>query len=149
MSRPSRLTAIHSGMKRRCYCPKYRYFKNYGGRGITVCDEWLDTERINIAHRVNPTKGFLAFKEWALSNDYADNLTLDRIDNNKGYSPENCRWVTPKVQNNNRRNNIVIQYKGETKTLHQWCDTLNLVYSKIFQRLYRLHWSVEEAFESV
>ena len=66
----------------------------------------------------------------------------------KGYSPENCRWVSYKIQNNNRRSNLFISYNGKSKTLHQWCDELNLSYSKIYQRLNRLHWSVEEAFEA-
>ena len=149
MSRPSRLTAIHNGIKYRCYNPKYKGYKNYGERGITVCNEWLNTERVYLAPHVTATKGFIAFRDWALANGYKGNLTLDRIDNNKGYSPENCRWVTAKVQNNNRRSNLLITYNGQTKTLHQWCDELNLSYSKIFQRLYRLHWSVPEAFESV
>ena len=147
MGRPSRLSAIHNGIKYRCYNPKYIGFKNYGARGITVCKEWLDTERVHTHSRNNPTKGFLAFQKWALANGYADNLTLDRIDNNKGYCPENCRWVTAKVQNNNRRSNLLVTYKGRTQTLKQWCDELSLSYAKIFQRLNRLHWSVPEAFE--
>lgn len=148
MSKPSRLVAIHSGMKYRCCNVNCSNFANYGARGITVCKEWLDEERVNVSHRNNPTKGFLAFQQWALKNGYTDDLTLDRIDNNKGYSPENCRWVSYRVQNNNRRNNLRIQYKGVTKTLHQWCDELNLSYEKIFQRLKILHWSVEKALET-
>lgn len=147
MSKPSRLVVIHNGMKYRCYSPNYKGYKNYGGRGITVCDQWLNPDRVNVAWRCNPTKGFLAFKEWALANGYKSNLTLDRIDNSKGYSPDNCRWVTPKTQNNNRRSNLLITYKGQVKTLHQWCDELNLSYTKVHQRLYRLHWSVSEALE--
>jgi len=147
MGRPSRLSAIHNGIKYRCYNPKDRGFKNYGARGITVCEEWLDSKRVHTHSRNNPTKGFLAFQKWALANGYADNLTLDRIDNSKGYCPENCRWVTAKVQNNNRRSNLLITYKDRTQTLKQWCDELNLSYAKIFQRLNRLHWSVSEAFE--
>lgn len=148
MRKQSRLVAIHNGMKYRCSNPKYRGYKNYGGRGIAVCEEWNNSERTNIGHHNNPTKGFLAFKEWALKNGYADNLTLDRIDNNKGYSPKNCRWVSAKVQSNNRKSNLIITYKGETKTLHQWCDELHLNYQKVFQRLNRLHWSVEKAFST-
>lgn len=148
MSKHSRLTAIHSGMKHRCYNPKCREYKHYGGRGITVCAEWLDSERINVAWHENPTRGFYAFKQWALANGYRDDLSLDRIDNNKGYSPDNCRWATTKTQNNNRRNNLLIAYKGITKTLSVWCSDLGLNYNKMFQRISLLHWSVEEAFES-
>ena len=149
MSKHSRLSTIYNGMKYRCYCPNYKGYKNYGARGITVCREWLNKERIHTYAHNNPTKGFLAFQKWALANGYSDKLTLDRIDNNKGYCPENCRWVTAKVQNNNRRSNLLITYKGRTQTLKQWCDELSLSYAKIFQRLNRLHWSVSEAFESV
>ena len=147
MSRHSRLSAIYNDMKYRCYNPNSTNFKNYGARGITVCREWLNKERIHTYAHNNPTKGFLAFQEWAIANGYADNLTLDRIDNNKGYYPENCRWVTAKVQNNNRRCNLLITYIGRTQTLKQWCDELNLSYAKMFQRLNKLHWSVSEAFE--
>ena len=148
MSKHSRLVSIHSGMKHRCYNAKCKGYKNYGGREILVCSEWLDSERVNIGGHNNPSKGFLAFKQWALANGYKDNLSLDRIDNNKGYSPENCRWVTAKTQNNNRRNNISITYRGVTKTLHQWSEELHISYTKLFQRLNKLHWSVERAFES-
>ena len=148
MSKPSRLTAIHSSMKRRCYNPKCKNYNNYGGRGITVCEEWLDNEKISFGnHSHNITKGFLAFKEWALENGYADNLSLDRIDNNKGYYPKNCRWVTQKIQNNNKRNNLLISYKGKIQSLKQWCEELNLCYNKMFQRIILKHWTVKRAFE--
>jgi hypothetical protein len=123
-----RIQNIFLHMKDRCYNPNFRDFKNYGGRGITICEEWQTP---------HSWKGGRAFRKWALENGYADNLTLDRIDVNKGYSPENCRWVSMKEQQNNKRNNRLITYNGKTQTIALWCEELNLPFSTVKNRLNR------------
>lgn len=119
-------------IRRRCYVETSQDYKNYGARGIKVCEEWLgDSDK---------------FVKWALENGYQEGLTIDRIDNNKNYCPENCRWVDRLVQNNNKRNNLNIEYNGKTQTLKQWCRELNLPYRKTYDRLYELNWSLDKAF---
>lgn len=118
-----KLYSVYNAMVSRCNNPKNKSFKNYGERGIQVAKEWLDD--------------FVIFRDWALQNGYKEGLSLDRIDVEKGYSPDNCRWVTRDVQNNNKRNNILIRYKGKEQTLKQWCQELNLSYSAIQTRIKR------------
>lgn len=123
-----RIQNIFLHMKDRCYNPNFRDYKNYGGRGITICEEWQTP---------HSWKGGRAFRKWALENGYADNLTLDRIDVDKGYSPENCRWVSMKIQQNNKRNNRLITYNGKTQTIALWCEELKLPFSTVKNRLNR------------
>ena len=147
MSRYTRLNNIYDNMKRRCYNPKSDVYKYYGGRGIKICDEWNNREKARLQNGTC-SKGWLAFKKWALENGYQDNLTIDRIDPNGNYEPSNCRWVTMKVQSNNLRNNVRLTYKGRTQTIHEWCDELNLNYDCIRDRICRKGWGVTEAFET-
>lgn len=104
--RKTRLYRIWHGMKTRCYYENQANYKDYGGRGITVCEEWRNS--------------FTAFYEWAMSNGYADGMQLDRMDNNGNYSPKNCKWSTTAEQANNKRNNTPIEIGGKTMNITQW-----------------------------
>ena len=146
MSKHSRLCNIFHNMKKRCYNVNDKDYMNYGARGITLCAEWANTSKSSIG---NCSKGYIAFKQWALSNGYEDGLTIDRIDVDKSYSPSNCRWVDMNTQENNRRNNFYITYQGKSKSLAYWCRELNINYERTFRRIHDLLWSVERAFESV
>lgn len=126
----SRLYRIWTYMRRRCNDSRDKDFNSYGARGIKVCEAW--------------NKNYLAFRDWALANGYDDKLTLDRVDYNGDYSPCNCRWVTVKEQNNNKRSNRLVTYKGVTLTVAQWAEKLGIERHAL---LYRLNnWTVEEAF---
>lgn len=107
-------------MLHRCYNCKDKSYNNYGGRGIKVCDEWRNS--------------FDTFVEWAMKNGYAENLLIDRIDNNGNYEPANCRWSTAKEQARNRRSNIIVAYKGEYMTLIEASDKSGLSYSALNAR---------------
>ena len=127
--RHTRLYRIWRAMRERCNIKSCTAYKNYGARGIKVCNEWND---------------YLTFKKWALSNGYTDELTIDRIDVNGNYEPDNCRWATYKVQSNNTRHNHYITYKDETRTLSEWANLLGLKPYLIQNRL-RRGWAVEDA----
>ena len=122
----SRLYCIWSSMKSRCLNINEKSYKRYGGRGIKICDDWL-----------NKDTGFMNFYNWAIKNGYADNLTIDRIDNNKGYSPDNCRWVSVRAQNNNRCSNHYIIFNGESHSISDWSRILGLNERAIRSRLNR------------
>ena len=125
----TRLYRAWQNMKARCYRKSTREYNNYGGRGITVCDEWIHS--------------YENFKGWSIQNGYSDNLTLDRIDVNKGYSPDNCRWITNKEQQNNKRDNVIYTFNGETLTLAQWSEKLGICYKTLQKRI--RNWGVEKA----
>lgn len=144
----SKLNSVFLVMKDRCYNPKCKQYEDYGGRGIVLCDEWNNREIIHMGRHGRYTKGWIAFKKWALSHGYKEGLSIDRIDVNGIYSPENCRWADRKMQNNNKRANLYVTYKGRTQTLAQWCEELGLIYDTVRCRLNDYHYSVEEAFET-
>lgn len=125
-----RLYKIWDGMHRRCYEKKDQAYKNYGARGIIVCDKWHD---------------FNEFLEWVLMSGYDKKLSIDRIDNNKGYSPENCKWSTKKEQANNRRTNRMIVFNGEEKTVAQWSEKIGIKVSVLQARLNNHGWTIERA----
>ncbi len=122
---------IWNGMKFRCYNPNSNSYNDYGGRGIVVCDDWINN--------------FENFYEWSISNGYQKGLTIDRIDTNGNYCPENCRWISKGEQAKNRRMNYSIEYKGENKTLQEICDELNINYKRTHNRIVKLGWSLEKA----
>lgn len=130
MSRTRIYNTWHS-MKARCYNPTSHNYGYYGKRGICVCDEWRTS--------------FEKFYAWAIHNGYRADLTLDRIDSNGNYCPENCRWVTTRVQNNNRRVSLNITYNGRTQNLSDWCKELNLPYIRIYQRIVKYGYTFEDA----
>lgn len=127
----TRLHSIWSNMKQRCFNKNAKRYSQYGGRGITVCEEWKND--------------FMSFYDWAMANGYNDNLTIDRIDVNGNYEPNNCKWATNKEQQNNRQHHFLITYKGITKNLQEWCEEVGLSRDNLYRRLVKYKWSVEKA----
>lgn len=112
----------YRSMMDRCYRENANNYQNYGGRGITVCDEWQNIEK---------------FEEWVLLSGYEKGLTLDRIDVNGNYEPSNCRWATMKVQDNNRRNTVRVEHNGEEHTISEWSDIYEINRSTLSNRYYK------------
>ena len=117
----TRLYHTYKDMKRRCYNPKFKAYKDYGGRGITICQEWLSD--------------FLNFKKWSLESGYKDNLTIERIDFNGNYEPGNCKWIPLKEQTYNTRKNIFIYVNNEKHCIKEWAEILNIKYSKLIYHI--------------
>lgn len=116
-------------MKSRCNNPNTRSYKDYGGRGILVCKEWNDN--------------FASFYQWAITHGYDETLTIDRIDVNANYTPDNCRWISKSAQATNRRSNRYIEYNGERKTVTEWANDLDIPRQLLFGRL-RRGWSPKD-----
>lgn len=125
----TKLFNVWRTMKERCNNKSYRQYKDYGGRGISLCDEWEE---------------FKPFMEWSLENGYKEGLSIDRIDNDGNYCPENCRWTTVRVQSRNRRANRILEYGGEKHCVAEWSEILGVRANTIFWRLSQ-GWSTEEA----
>lgn len=116
-----RIHTTYLNMKSRCYNEKNECYKHYGGRGITMCKEWLENEG--------------AFIDWACKNGYKNELTIDRKDNNGNYEPSNCRWITFKEQGFNKRNNHLLTIGNRTMTLTEWAKECNVSFYGIYHRL--------------
>ena len=125
----TRVYKIWAQMKKRCYNPNYSQFELYGGRGISMCNEWKEN--------------FLSFYNWSMANGYNDKLSIDRIDFNGNYEPNNCKWSTNIEQANNKRNNHFITYNNETHTIAEWERKLGLYKGAVGSRLSR-GWSIEK-----
>ena len=129
----TKLYTIWLNMKQRCNSAKPRY-KAWHGRGIKVCPEW--------------DKSFLAFKTWACANGYKDGLTIDRVDVNGDYCPENCRWISKREQSWNKTNTRYFEYKGTKKCLSEWSAVTGISLATLRTRVYNLGWSIEKALET-
>ena len=117
-------------MRSRCTWNKAINWHLYGGRGIKVCDEWVNN--------------FTAFRDWAMTNGYSDDLQLDRLDNDGNYEPCNCKWSTRIEQGNNRRTCVYVTINGETKTVVEWCRINGIAVNTAFSRIER-GWKAEDA----
>lgn len=124
----SRLSIIHSNMIQRCFNPNNPAYYRYGERGITVCDDW---------------KNYKNFEKWSLENGYSDDLTIDRIDNDSNYEPDNCRWVSIKKNCNNRSSCHYVKAFGERHSLKEWSDILGISYNTLKKRVIDHHESGE------
>ena len=130
----TRLFRIWQAMKQRCYNEKKNYYELYGGKGISVCDEWK--------------ADFLSFYNWSMANGYDDSKSIDRIDSAKNYSPDNCRWASPSVQSSNKRDNNIVFYHGMSDTFTGMCRTLNVNRSTIQKRCRIYDCTFEEAVDN-
>lgn len=124
-----RLYAIWRGIKNRCLNPNENCYPSYGGRGISICPEWMD---------------YSIFKEWALNNGYQEDLTIDRIDVNGNYTPSNCRWIPFILQARNKRTNKIIEINGEKKLMIDWVKESPVYPSTVYDRIHK-GWSIEDA----
>lgn len=122
----------YKAMVARCYRPSTKSYVNYGGRGIKICDEWLDKK-----------DGFVNFYNWAIENGYSEELSLDRIDVDGNYEPSNCRWVSQKIQSNNIRNTIYATYRGYTFPIGIWAEITKIPREMIDRRI-RHGWSITQ-----
>jgi len=124
----TKIYEVWQHMHSRCRDKADKSYKDYGSRGIKVCKRWLNFETF--------------YKDMG---ECPEGLMLDRIDNNKGYFPDNCQWVTPKESANNKRTNILIEHQGQYRTLSQWADKIGIKYPALWDRIRNAHWPIERA----
>lgn len=127
----NKLYHIFNSMKARCYSTTNKSYKNYDGRGIKICDEWLNDVKL--------------FIEWAHKNGYKEGLTIERKDVNGDYCPQNCCWESRKTQSNNTRKNIFIDYNGKTQTLTQWAEEYNIKPHTLYYRYVLKNWDIDKS----
>jgi hypothetical protein len=132
MTRPHYTPTYQSwmAMRQRCRSPNHKYYANYGGRGIQICDRW-DTYALFLEDM----------------GERPDGTSLDRLDSDGHYEPSNCRWATRTQQNRHTTQNRVIEFQGQLKCLSEWCELLALNYARTYARLFKLNWSVQDAFK--
>lgn len=131
----SRIYEEYRSIIKRCYNPNNKYYHSYGGRGITICNEWLDKDN-----------GFMNFYNWSMSHGYRNDLTIDRINVNGNYEPSNCRWIPKEYQAHNRRNNIKINFNGEKYDISQLANILGISYPLLRYRLKKNNWDLSSLF---
>jgi len=129
----TKLWYVWQGMKQRVYNPKHKSYKNYGERGIQICDSWIDS--------------FENFRDWSIATGYEEGLTLERNDNDKDYCPENCKWTTPYEQNRNKRSNNLVTINGETLCIQDHCKKWNISSSLVWHRV-NMGMSYDEALKA-
>ena len=126
-----RLYNVWEGIKARCNNPNYNQYKDYGGRGIKICDEWANDASV--------------FIKWGIANGWRKGLTIERVDNDGNYEPSNCKWVTWIEQGKNRRNTRKLTYMGRTLRIEEWAKELGFCHGTINDRIYNRKWSVDRA----
>lgn len=129
----TRIYKIYNNMKIRCDNPNDQHYPNYGGRGITVCSYWRGI------------MGFTHFYEWAMKNGYRDDLTIDRIDVNGNYEPDNCKWATTQEQQENKRTNVRYEVNGELLLMKEIVEKYNISQSTLYDRTKKLGLTMQEA----
>lgn len=133
--RDHKLYNVYNNMIARCYNEKFKYYYRYGGRGISICKEWLYE--------------FICFYNWAISSGWEDGLEIERVNNDGNYEPSNCKWVTRKQNVRNRNNTSMIEISGNKVPLAEVAEKLGLKYSTLWQRIYKLKWPIERAINTV